>query len=202
MTKILSEQKPIQNAMKKTLMAAATATALIALYGGQVQAATPEEVSADSSTEETLKRRDPEEMRKRMEERREQMEERRGDMSEEERLERREKRREGMEERRGKMSEEERLERKGKRRERMEERRGGMNEEERLERKEKRRERMEERRSEMEATGLGKQRENKINQERKELGKGSEQGQEMREQNSKKWWKFWGEPETPAEGSN
>lgn len=41
--------------------------------------------------------------------------------------------------------------------------------------------------------GLEKQREMKMDQEQKELGKGSEKGQEMREQNSKKWWKFWGE---------
>ncbi len=33
----------------------------------------------------------------------------------------------------------------------------------------------------------------KADQERKELGKGSEKGQESREANSKKWWKFWGE---------
>ncbi|MEH6544026.1 MAG: hypothetical protein V7721_08800 [Porticoccaceae bacterium] len=41
--------------------------------------------------------------------------------------------------------------------------------------------------------GLEKQREMKMDQEQKELGKGSEKGQEMREQNSRKWWKFWGE---------
>lgn len=40
--------------------------------------------------------------------------------------------------------------------------------------------------------GLEKQQEKKAGQERKELGKGSEQGQEMREQHSRKWWKFWG----------
>ncbi len=28
---------------------------------------------------------------------------------------------------------------------------------------------------------------------KKEAGKGSEQGQTMREEHSKKWWKFWGE---------
>jgi len=33
----------------------------------------------------------------------------------------------------------------------------------------------------------------KSEQNRNELGKGSEQGQESRETNSKKWWKFWGE---------
>lgn len=40
--------------------------------------------------------------------------------------------------------------------------------------------------------GLEKQRMKKMEQEQKELGQGSEQGQENREQ-SKKWWKFWGE---------
>jgi hypothetical protein len=41
------------------------------------------------------------------------------------------------------------------------------------------------------APGLAKQREMKANQEQKELGRGSEQGQEMREEHSRKWWKFW-----------
>ena len=50
--------------------------------------------------------------------------------------------------------------------------------------------------------GLEKQRDMKMDQERKESGKGSEKGQEMREENSKKWWKFWGEPEAPVEGVN
>jgi len=31
----------------------------------------------------------------------------------------------------------------------------------------------------------------KMDQEQKEMGKGSEKGQEMREEKSKKWWKFW-----------
>ncbi len=39
--------------------------------------------------------------------------------------------------------------------------------------------------------GLAKQREKKAEQERKELGKGSEQGQSSREEHSRKWWKFW-----------
>lgn len=39
--------------------------------------------------------------------------------------------------------------------------------------------------------GLHKQREMKMHQEQKELGRGSEQGQDMREQHSRKWWKFW-----------
>ena len=50
--------------------------------------------------------------------------------------------------------------------------------------------------------GLEKQREMKMDQEQKELGKGSEKGQEMREQNSRKWWQIWGEPEAPVEGVN
>jgi hypothetical protein len=31
----------------------------------------------------------------------------------------------------------------------------------------------------------------KADQERKELGKGSEQGQASREEHSRKWWRFW-----------
>ena len=42
-----------------------------------------------------------------------------------------------------------------------------------------------------EATGLTKQRERKMEQEHKELGKGSETGQQKREEHSRKWWKFW-----------
>lgn len=42
-----------------------------------------------------------------------------------------------------------------------------------------------------EAAGLAKQREKKMEQERKELGKGSETGQQKREEHSRKWWKFW-----------
>jgi len=41
-----------------------------------------------------------------------------------------------------------------------------------------------------ELRGLDKQAVKKSEQERKELGKGSETGQERREE-SKKWWKFW-----------
>ena len=41
--------------------------------------------------------------------------------------------------------------------------------------------------------GLAKQREKKMGQEQKELGKGSDQGQASREEHSRKWWKFWGE---------
>ncbi len=41
------------------------------------------------------------------------------------------------------------------------------------------------------ASGLYKQHDKKMDQEQKELGRGSEQGQEMREQHSRKWWKFW-----------
>ena len=41
--------------------------------------------------------------------------------------------------------------------------------------------------------GLEKQREKKSDQVQKELGRGSEQGQESREQHRRKWWKFWGD---------
>lgn len=41
------------------------------------------------------------------------------------------------------------------------------------------------------SSGLYKQRDMKMEQEQKELGRGSEQGQEMREQHRRKWWKFW-----------
>ena len=39
--------------------------------------------------------------------------------------------------------------------------------------------------------GLDKQKQKKSESERKELGKGSEQGQASREEHSRKWWKFW-----------
>lgn len=39
--------------------------------------------------------------------------------------------------------------------------------------------------------GQEKQRVKKSEQEQKELGKGSEQGQTQREEVRKKWWKFW-----------
>ena len=45
----------------------------------------------------------------------------------------------------------------------------------------------------LDKSGQEKQREKKMDQERKELGKGSEKGQQMREEHSRKWWKFWGE---------
>lgn len=41
------------------------------------------------------------------------------------------------------------------------------------------------------AAGLEKQRAKKAEQEMKELDKGSEQGQQQREENRKKWWRFW-----------
>jgi len=41
--------------------------------------------------------------------------------------------------------------------------------------------------------GLEKQRAKKAEQVQKELDKGSEQGQAMREQHRRKWWKFWGD---------
>jgi predicted transglutaminase-like cysteine proteinase len=36
----------------------------------------------------------------------------------------------------------------------------------------------------------------KTEEMKKEAGKGSEQGQAMREEHSRKWWKFWGEKTT------
>jgi hypothetical protein len=62
------------------------------------------------------------------------------------------------------------------------------------EQREQMRERMEEQEGMegqgMEGKGMEKQREMKSIQEQKELGKGSETGQEAREQR-KKWWRFW-----------
>ena len=40
-------------------------------------------------------------------------------------------------------------------------------------------------------SGQSKQQEKKALQDRKELGKGSETGQEQRKEHSRKWWKFW-----------
>lgn len=39
--------------------------------------------------------------------------------------------------------------------------------------------------------GLNKQRQKKASQEQKELGRGSEKGQQSREEHSRKWWKLW-----------
>jgi len=39
--------------------------------------------------------------------------------------------------------------------------------------------------------GLEKQRKEKLDKDRKEIDKGSEQGQKMRQEHSRKWWKFW-----------
>lgn len=39
--------------------------------------------------------------------------------------------------------------------------------------------------------GLNKQRQKKAAQEQKELGRGSEKGQQSREEHSRKWWRFW-----------
>ena len=39
--------------------------------------------------------------------------------------------------------------------------------------------------------GTEKQRVKKAEQQQKELGKGSEQGQESRETHRRKWWRFW-----------
>ena len=46
---------------------------------------------------------------------------------------------------------------------------------------------------------MEKQQLKKTEQVRKEAGKGSERGQAMREEHSRKWWKFWGEKEPAAE---
>ena len=40
-------------------------------------------------------------------------------------------------------------------------------------------------------SGLARQREMKTLEQQKELGRGSEQGQKTREEQRKKWWKFW-----------
>ena len=41
--------------------------------------------------------------------------------------------------------------------------------------------------------GLDKKSAEKTEQDQKEIDKGSDQGKESREENGKKWWKFWGE---------
>lgn len=46
------------------------------------------------------------------------------------------------------------------------------------------------------AKGLEKQREKKHDQVQNELDKGSEKGKAKREENSKKWWKIWGDDES------
>jgi Skp family chaperone for outer membrane proteins len=60
-----------------------------------------------------------------------------------------------------------------------------------LERMDKARHRDETMKEETPPQGLEKQREKKMEQERTEKDKGSEQGQKMREEHSRKWWKFW-----------
>jgi hypothetical protein len=40
---------------------------------------------------------------------------------------------------------------------------------------------------------MEKQQLKKADEMKKEAGKGSEKGQAMREEHSKKWWKFWGD---------
>lgn len=40
---------------------------------------------------------------------------------------------------------------------------------------------------------MKKQQMQKTEEMRKEAGKGAEKGQAMREEHSRKWWKFWGE---------
>ena len=44
-----------------------------------------------------------------------------------------------------------------------------------------------------ELKGIEKQNLKKSEQPQKELDKGSDKGKESRDENSKKWWKFWGE---------
>jgi Skp family chaperone for outer membrane proteins len=60
-----------------------------------------------------------------------------------------------------------------------------------LERMDKARHRDEMKTEETSPQGLEKQQEKKMEQERTEKDKGSEQGQKMREEHSRKWWKFW-----------
>lgn len=47
--------------------------------------------------------------------------------------------------------------------------------------------------SKKQAEEMQKQQAKKADQVRKEADKGSEKGQAMREEHSKKWWKFWGQ---------
>ena len=44
-----------------------------------------------------------------------------------------------------------------------------------------------------EPKGLEKQKDKKNGQIQNEIDKGSEKGKESREENSRKWWKFWGD---------
>jgi hypothetical protein len=60
-----------------------------------------------------------------------------------------------------------------------------------LERMDKARHRDEMKKEETPPQGLEKQQEMKMEQERTVKDKGSEQGQKMREEHSRKWWKFW-----------
>lgn len=46
--------------------------------------------------------------------------------------------------------------------------------------------------------GLDAVADRKTEQERKELGKGSEQGQLKRAENSRKWWRFWEKKKDPV----
>ena len=60
------------------------------------------------------------------------------------------------------------------------------------ERRERKDESYRENRSEDDSSpGLNKQRQKKATQEQNELGRGSEKGQQSREENSRKWWKLW-----------
>ena len=65
--------------------------------------------------------------------------------------------------------------------------------ESRLKEKKEKKEKKQKKEKSSDTKGLEKQREMKTEQEQKELGKGSEKGQKSREENSKKWWKFWEE---------
>lgn len=65
--------------------------------------------------------------------------------------------------------------------------------ESRLKEKKEKKEKKQKKEKSSDTKGLEKQREMKADQEQKELGKGSEKGQKSREENSKKWWKFWEE---------
>lgn len=46
---------------------------------------------------------------------------------------------------------------------------------------------------EMKQDALAKLKGKKSEQERKEIDKGSDEGREAREANTKKWWRFWGD---------
>lgn len=82
-------------------------------------------------------------------------------------------------------------EQKDRAREKVREHRGEDDERARAENHRREQERQQEHRDDSDASGLAKQRERKSEQEQKELGKGSEQGRDMREEHRRKWWRFW-----------